>query len=122
MNYIQLSDKMILNKILNADSRHLILKKAQFQYSNLLVSHCPRAPSFFLPAQKRKKMQWDLVLELGNKKECSCTENFHAYPLQDLQFGLVRQRMADVTFIWDFPVTPNWISLGLYGNIIYTNM
>ena len=30
MNYIQLSDKMILNKIPNADSKHLSLKKAQF--------------------------------------------------------------------------------------------
>jgi len=102
---------MVLNNILNADSRHLILNKAQFQYSNLLVCHCPYVPSFFPSCtEKGKKLQWDLVLELGSKKECNCTENFQAYPLQDLQFGLVRQRMDGITFIRDFPVTRNWIS------------
>ena len=40
------------------------------------------------------------------QQECNCTENFHAYPLQDLQFGLVRQRMDDITLFAIFHAYP----------------
>jgi hypothetical protein len=80
---------MILNKIMNADSSHLILiKKVQFSSLN------------------KKKLQWDLVPELRQQERVQLYKEFSCLPTPRSSFWFNRQRMDYITLFVIFHAYP----------------